>query len=520
MKQRRYLLHGNNCLCIFYCGNTCSLLTRTSTARLNFRINSSFRYTARLLVNKLLYVKQLFRSYREQSVPVQQNSENKMSSDLHYQLLQSSLQFADVRSQFARLEENLKAIQLCFRLAKNSMDMAWEFMNCSKNKTDVDFAAKVLEKIAITMDWCENVEKKISNIKNFNIPKTSSTTTAATTTLGIYENVLQRPSTAIPPPPPQPPNKQETLKLFIDMHHDCPVCLETFKTEQMVACKCSHWLCGDCFSKMRTAVCPLCNDNITDCIVYKLSGDNLKYKSIRYKRRSTTTRSNNMTNELPSSIVNTIITVDDDDDDDDDTYINNTIDRMETGNHSININSVNSDSSSSPSSPSSSLSTIEDSITPDIEELMRRYLPRQQVMANNTDDSNTQLHFPSSSSSSLSQQQQQHDPAIAVGVDSNGQSVYDYTPEVQRMFDNGLFRQHNVPSSSTTTTTTTMTTTSSAISEQLSPDDEQPSSESSLIVVVNGEISAAENRRTRDRRLRRQERRRHNQTIRRQYHNL
>ena len=400
-----------------------------------------------------------------------------MSSDLHYQLLQSSLQFADVRSQFARLEENLKAIQLCFRLAKNSMDITWEFMNCSKNKTDVDFATKVLEKIALTMDWCENVEKKISNIKNFNIPKTSTTTT-----VDIYENVLQRPT---------PPTKQETLKLFIDMHHDCPVCLETFKTEQMVACKCSHWLCGDCFSKMLTAVCPLCNDNITDCIVYKLSGENLKYKSIRYKRR--TTRSNNTTNNIlnespppPPSNVNAIITVDDDD-----TYINDTIDRIETEN-SVNTNSENSSTNDSP--------IINDILTPpDIQELMRRYIPRQ-VMANNTDDSNTQLHFPSQ------QQQQQRDPAITIGVDSNGQSVYDYTPEVQRMFDNGLFRRHNVPSSAIT-------------SEQSSLDDEQ-STESSLIVLVNGEISTAENRRVRDRRLRRQERRRHNPTVRHQYHNL
>lgn len=413
-----------------------------------------------------------------------------MSSDLHYQLLQSSLQFADVRSQFARLEENLKSVQLCFRLAKNSMDITWEFMNCSKNKTDVDFAAKVLAKIAVTMDWCENVEKKISNIKNFNIPKTSSSSTAAATTVDIYENVLQRLTTS---------NKQETLKLFIDMHHDCPVCLETFKTEQMVACKCSHWLCGDCFSKILTAVCPLCNDNITDCIVYKLTGDNLKYKSIRYKRR--TTRSNNTTNTnypnsilnestpppSSSSIVNAIITVDDDD-----TYINDTINRIETENP-VNTNSGNSSTNDSP--------IIEDILTPDIQELMRRYLPRQ-VMANNTDDSNTQLHFPS--------QQQQRDPAVTVGVDSNGQNVYDYTPEVQRMFDNGLFRQHNVPSSISPAAIT---------SEQSSPDDEQ-STESSLIVMVNGEISAAENRRARDRRLRRQERRRHNQTIRRQYHNL
>lgn len=66
---------------------------------------------------------------------------------------------------------------------------------------------------------------------------------------------------------------------FMESIRRCPICWEDMKTEHMVASSCSHWLCCECFKKLQSKRCPLCNVEMTMCIRYTLNGTNLCFSS-------------------------------------------------------------------------------------------------------------------------------------------------------------------------------------------------------------------------------------------------
>lgn len=66
---------------------------------------------------------------------------------------------------------------------------------------------------------------------------------------------------------------------FMETIRRCPICWEDMKTEHMVASSCSHWLCCECFKKLQSKRCPLCNVEMTMCIRYTLNGTNLCFSS-------------------------------------------------------------------------------------------------------------------------------------------------------------------------------------------------------------------------------------------------
>lgn len=66
---------------------------------------------------------------------------------------------------------------------------------------------------------------------------------------------------------------------FMNVLRTCPVCQESMKAESMVAASCSHWICYECFKKLPSKRCPLCNIEMEMCIRYKLNGTNICFSN-------------------------------------------------------------------------------------------------------------------------------------------------------------------------------------------------------------------------------------------------
>lgn len=90
------------------------------------------------------------------------------------------------------------------------------------------------------------------------------------------------------PPPiyPETPVEDPLLtvhKQFLGIIRECPVCLDNFTSDKMISTSCCHWVCAECFERMPSVRCPMCNLAMTACLRYELVGVNLKFTPVRVK---------------------------------------------------------------------------------------------------------------------------------------------------------------------------------------------------------------------------------------------